>query len=86
MLQRIALFIAALAAAFVIAIGISAANRAPSTQGTIDPATTVAVDQSTNPPVQVDTVYVPAPVPPTTVTVHRNVPPSGEHETEGAGD
>jgi hypothetical protein len=87
MLQRIALFIAALATAFVLAIGLSGTGLTPAAQTTPNPATTTAVAQPTDPPVQVDTVYVPAPVPPKTVTIHRNVPPSGgESEAEGAGD
>ena len=88
MLQRIALFIAALAAAFVVAIGLAGAGFAPGGQAAVAPAVTaVASDQPTDAP-QVDTVYVPAPVAPKTVVVHRNIPPSGEHEneTEGSGD
>jgi hypothetical protein len=88
MLQRIALFIATLAAAFVLVIGLSGTALSPRAQVTPDPTPTLVASQPTDPPVQVDTVYVPAPVPPKTVTIHRNVPPSGERETEtgGGGD
>ena len=88
MLQRIALFIAALAASLVLVVGLTGAGVLPGTQSTPDPtAVAAATDQPTDPPVQVDTVYVPAPVAPKTVTIHRNVPPAGgEHESEGEGD
>ena len=88
MLQRIALFIAALAASLVIVVGLAGAGIVPGSQSTPAPtAVAAATDQPTDPPTQVDTVYVPAPVAPPTVVVHRNIPPAGgEHETEGAGD
>jgi hypothetical protein len=86
MLQRIALFIAALAGALVLAVGISTANVLPAAQPTSGTTAAAAV-QPTDQPTQVDTIYLPAPVAPPTITVHHNVPPAGEHEneTEGAG-
>ena len=88
MLQRIALFIAALAASLVIVVGLAGAGIVPGSQSTPVPtAVAAATDQPTDPLVQVDTVYVPAPVAPKTVVVHRNIPPAGgERETEGQGD
>lgn len=88
MLQRIALFIAALAASLVIVVGLAGAGIVPGAQSSPVPtAVAAATDQPTDPPVQVDTVYVPAPVAPKTVVVHHNIPPAGgEHESEGAGD
>lgn len=90
MLQRIALFIAALAASLVIVVGLAGAGILPGSQSTPVPtAVAAATDQPTEAPVQVDTVYVPAPVKPKTVIVHRNIPPAGgehENESEGAGD
>ena len=89
MLQRIALLIAALAASLVIVVGLAGAGIVPGAQSTPIPTVVAAAatDQPTDPPVQVDTVYVPAPVAPKTVVVHRNIPPAGgEHESEGAGD
>jgi hypothetical protein len=86
MFQRIAVFVAALAAALVLAVGISTANVLPAAQPTAG-TTAAAAIQATDQPTQVDTIYLPAPVAPPTITVHHNVPPTGgqENETEGTG-
>ena len=88
MLSRVALFISTLVAAGVLAIGISmatgsavadtGATAAPDTAGLVDGA-------ATTPQVQVDTVYVPAPIAPQTITINRNVRPAGSGENEDEG-
>lgn len=91
MLTRVALFISTLVAAGVLAVGISLATGS----AMADPGTAAAQDTAslvdeavTTPQVQVDTVYLPAPVAPETITVHRTVTTagSGEHEDEDEGD
>jgi hypothetical protein len=47
------------------------------------PGTVSLIDGPLSTPrVQVDTVYLPAPIAPQTITVHRNIPPAGEGEGE----
>lgn len=91
MLTRIALFISTLAAAGVLALGISMATGS----AVADPVAQAAPDAAgladtavTTPQVQIDTVYLPAPIAPETITVHRTVASagSGEHEDEDEGD
>lgn len=93
MVQRIALFIAALAAAFVLAAGLAVSGLAPAA----DPAPAVAdvapaaTDAAPKPTVKVDTIYVTPKVKPRHVTVTRTVGTSRrsgerEHEHEGGGD
>lgn len=89
MLTRIALFISTLAAAWVLAIGISMATGSANGDTGSTPAADTAslVDGAiTTPQVQVDTVYLPAPVAPQTITVHRTVTTAGSGEDEGEGD
>lgn len=88
MLARIALFISTLAAAWVLAIGISMATGSANADTGSTPAShtpSLTDGAITTPQVQVDTVYVPAPIAPQTITVHRTVTSagSGEHEDEG---
>jgi hypothetical protein len=90
MLARIALLISTLAAAWVLAIGISmATGSAMADTGLQATPDTVSLVDGTfkTPRVQVDTVYVPAPIAPQTITVHRNVTLAGsgddEDEVEG---
>jgi hypothetical protein len=85
MLSRVALFIATLAAAWVLAFGISVATRSAlaDTGPQAGPDTVHLADGApTTPRVQVDTVYLPAPVAPRTITVHRNIAPAGPGEDE----
>jgi len=88
MLSRIALFISSLVAASVLAIGISMAAGSAATdmgpKAAVD-AASLADGASSTPRVQVDTVYVPAPIPPKTITVHRNVPPAGSGDDANEG-
>lgn len=87
MIQRISLFVASLAAAGVLAVGLAVAGVG---QTAPDPAATSAAsaaDPAPTPRVQVDTVYVAAPAKPKTVVVHKTVAPTGgEHETESEGE
>ena len=91
MVSRIALFISTLVAAFVLAIGISLAtgSAAADTSQPAAPDSASVVD-GTAPRVQIDTVYVPAPATPGTITVHRTVTTAGsgegEDEHEGGDD
>jgi hypothetical protein len=96
MIHRIGLFIASLAAAGTLVVALTLAGLAPGggpASGTA--ATTAQVPATasvqTDPPVQVDTIYLAAPAEPATITVHRVVraPSSGEdgeHESEGSDD
>jgi hypothetical protein len=84
MRHRIALVIGSLASAGTLAVALSAAGLGPA-----DPslASSVATAPPSTPRLQVDTVYVPAPAQPQTITVHRVVATSGEGEDgEGGGD
>lgn len=88
MVQRIALFVASLAAAAVLAVGLAVAGVGPAASA---PAASTAVsttaDPAPTPRVQVDTVYVAAPVKPKTIVVHKTVAPTGgEHKTESEGE
>jgi hypothetical protein len=93
MVHRVGLFLASLAAAGVLVVALTLAGFAPgggaasavvATTGQVPAAAIVQTD----PPVQVDTIYLAAPVKPATITVHRVIPASGsgEHETEGNDD
>ena len=88
MINRLALFIASLAAALTLAVALTAAGFAPgsgATPATADAATTASRNLDLrDPQVQVDTVYLAAPPPRQTITVHRAAPPSGETESEGS--
>jgi hypothetical protein len=92
MLQRIGLFVATLAAALVVVIGIVAATPSSGAPTASTPASAIenrATMEPTEPPVQVDTIYLPARIPPKTITIHRNVAPASggdDGETEDEGD
>ena len=91
MVQRIALFVASLAAAAVLAVGLAVAGVGPATdpQPTAAASNATATDPQPSPRVQVDTVYVAPPQAPKTVVVHKTVAATGgeqESESEGAGD
>lgn len=97
MIHRVGLFIASLAAAGALVVALSLAGFAPGGGAAADPTVTAtaqvpaAASVQAEPPVQVDTIYLAAPEPPATVTVHRVVPASTsgegeEHESEGGDD
>lgn len=83
MRHRIALVVGGLAAAGTLAFALSAAGFGPA-----DPSLASSVGTpAPTPQVQIDTIYVPAPAPPQTITVQRVVTSGGEQETgEGGGD
>jgi len=97
MIHRVGLFIASLAAVGALVAALSLAGFA-SGGGAATGATVTAPGQApvaasvqTDPPVQVDTIYLAAPEKPATITVHRVVPASTtgegeEHEREGGDD
>ena len=95
MIHRVGLFIASLATAAALFVALVLAGFAPG-GGAASGATVGATGEvpaaasgQTDPQVQVDTIYLAAPQPPATVTVHRVVPAAGsgeEHEQEGGDD
>jgi hypothetical protein len=88
MVTRIALFISTLAAALVLAAGISMAtgSAAADTGPQTDPGVASLVDATaTAPQVQIDTVYLPAPAAPEVITVQRTVTTVGDDENEHEG-
>jgi len=87
MVHKLALFAASLVAALTLAVALAVAGFAPAGPGSAPTAPTAAqaADDATSPPVQVDKVYVAAPPPQQTVTIHKVVGSSGENEAE-AGD
>lgn len=89
MINRLALFIASVAAALTLTVALAAAGF-----GSGSAAIPVAMAPSTGAPidagladsrVQVDTVYLAAPLAPETITVRKVSPASGEGEGEGEG-
>ncbi len=95
MIHRVGLFIASLAAAGALVVALTLAGFAPgggAASGTTITTTgqvPAAASVQTDPPVQVDTIYLAAPEQPATITVHRVVPAStsGEGaEHEGSDD
>lgn len=92
MVQRVALFIATLAAALVVAAGLALSGLAPAADPApvIAEAAPAATDAAPTPTVQVDTVYVTPKVKPKHVTVTRTVRSGsngeGEHDGEGGED
>ena len=99
MIHRVGLFIASLAAAGALVVALTLAGFAPgggAASGTALATTgqgPAAAGVQSDPPVQVDTIYLAAPEKPATVTVHRVVPASAsgegegeEHESEGGHD
>jgi hypothetical protein len=88
MIQRIALFVASLAAVAALVVGMSVAGLSPSAPpaSTGAPIEAAAVADPT-PQVQIDTVYVAPPQKPATVVVHKSVPAAGgAHESEAGGE
>lgn len=95
MIHRVGLFIASLATAGALVVALVLAGFAPG-GGAASGATVSATGQvpaaasgQTDPPVQVDTIYLAAPQPPDTITVRRVVPASGSgegQEQEGNDD
>lgn len=82
MRHRIALVVGALAASATLAVALAAAGFGPA-----DPSLASAVVAApASPHLQVDTVYIPAPVQPQTITVHQVVSGGGGDDGEGGGD
>jgi len=88
MLQKTALFIASLAASATLAVALATAGFAPGTPAAPAVAPTAAADTATPAPptVQVDKVYIPAPQPQQTITVHKVVKTSGGEADTESGD
>jgi hypothetical protein len=88
MIQRIALFVASLAAVAALVVGMSVAGLSPSApvaSAGVPIEVAAVADQA--PQVQIDTVYVAPPQKPTTVVVHKSVPAAGGgHESESGGE
>ncbi len=87
MIHRVGLFLASLAAAGALVVALSLAGFAPgggAASGivTTDGQVAAAASVQTDPPVQVDTIYLAAPEKPATVTVHKVVPASASGEDE----
>lgn len=81
MRHRIALVVGFLAASGTLAVALAAAGLGPA-----DPALVSSVaTPAPTPRIQVDTIYLPAPADPPTVTVHRVVSSSGESEGGESG-
>ncbi len=88
MIQRIALFVASLAAVAALVVGMSVAGLSPSAPAA-PAAANIEVAGAPDPTaqVQIDTVYVAPPKKPATVVVHKSVPAAvGERETESGGE
>ena len=89
MIQRIALFVASLAAVAALVVGMSVAGLSPSAPAVpaVAPIEAAAAVPDPTPQVQIDTVYVAPPQKPATVVVHKSVPAAGgEHESESGGE
>jgi hypothetical protein len=88
MINRLALFIASVAAALTLAVAMAAAGFAPGTAAdppaTANPPAAPSPGDLTDRRVQVDTVYLAAPPAQQTITVRKVSPASGEAESEGA--
>lgn len=89
MLHKTALLVASMAAALTLAFALTAAGFAPGAPTTpaVEAATVTAdaADAGAPPPIQVDKVYVAAPEPRKTVTVHKVVQTAGGgSESEGS--
>ena len=90
MIPRVGLLIASLAAAFVLATALAVSGFAPAGPAPAAQVEPVVPARATEPPVQVDTVYLAPQAEPATVVVQQPVQ-SGEgegdeHESEGADD
>jgi len=89
MLQKTALFIASLAASATLAVALATAGFAPGTPAApVVAPTAAAADTATPAPptVQVDKVYIPAPQPQQTITVHKVVKSAGGEADTESGD
>ena len=90
MLHKTALLVASIAAALTLAFALSAAGFAPGATRAPTQVATVAADTANvavPPTVQVDKVYIAAPKPQRTVTIHKVVKNAGgESEGSEGGD
>ena len=84
MIERVALFVGSLASALVLAAALAVAGVHPAAPSAPAAALSPTVSQPTDPPVQVDTVYLTQPAP-KQVVVHRTV--GARHgDDEGGGE
>jgi hypothetical protein len=90
MVQRIALFVASLAAVVVIVVGLQAAGvGSPAPRPAAVASAASPTDAVPTPRIPVDTVYVAPPQTPRTVVIHKTAPAAiggYETESEGGGD
>lgn len=88
MLHKTALFVASVAAALTLAFALSAAGFAPGATPTAEAATVNAdaAGASAPPTVQVDKVYIAAPKPQRTITVHKVLKTAGGESEGSEGD
>ena len=86
MIQRVALFVASIAAVAVLVVGLTAAGVTPAPASPAGLASAgSSAEPAATPQVQVDTIYVAPPQAPQTVVVHKSVPATGGYETESEG-
>jgi len=83
MVHKVALLAASLAVSLVLAVALAAAGFGPAAPVPPVATSTQAADAETAPPVQVDRVYLAAPQPRQTITVHK-VTAAGSGESDGA--
>jgi len=83
MRHRIAILVGSAAATATLTVALAVAGFGPAAPTALVNDAVAAQPTSR---VQVDTVYVAAPAAPQTITVHRVVRSSGEHESEGGSD
>ena len=90
MIHKTALLIASLAASLTLVVALAAADFAPGTApAPVDAVSAVSANATTTPTaplVQIDKVYVPAPVPQQTITVQTIVPTAGGENESGGND
>ncbi len=84
MVHKVTLLIASLAASLVLAVALAAAGFGPAAPALSSATTAQPADAVTPLPVQVDKVYLAAPEPPQTITVHKVVAAGGEAGSEGS--
>lgn len=90
MINRLALFIASVAAALTLTVALAAvgfgSGSAPIPSATA-PSTGAPIDAGlADSQVQVDTIYVTAPAAQETITVHKTAPSSAEGEDDAEGE
>jgi len=88
MIQRIGLLVASLAAALTLATALAVAGMGSPPAAPADlvvPAAVSAPATTTEPPVQVDTVYIPPPVEPQTIVVTQTSRGGGESDDHESG-